>query len=282
MWLSRSIPNLQSHLRSQKANGATIAFVPTMGALHEGHLSLIRRAGRESDISVCSIFVNPTQFNNPGDLEKYPRTVETDLQKLIEVGADYLFMPEVSEIYPRGTENPAPIDFGILADSMEGTSRPGHFAGMAQVVERLLSIVQPDVLVMGQKDLQQCQIVEKLIRVRGLDVKLIVEETVREADGLAMASRNVRLSPRGRKHAVLLSKALRAVTENANPGVSVKELLEIGLGVLNESPIVAVEYFEIRRLEGLEHVVEIEEGQKYAVLGAAQFEGVRILDNMIF
>lgn len=282
MWLSRSITSLKTHLQKPRANGSIIGFVPTMGALHEGHLSLIQRCKKEADLCLCSIFVNPTQFNDPKDLEKYPRTAEADLGKLLEVGVEHLFYPGAEEIYPEGTSQTNPIDFGFLATTLEGQHRPGHFEGMAQVVERLLSIVEPDVLVMGQKDLQQSLIVHELITRRGLKVRMVVEETVREPDGLALSSRNVRLSEEGRRNALLLSKALKKVVNAASPGMSAHSLLELGKSVLQTSNQVEVEYFDIRRRDNLKPVSTIQKGEKYAVLIAAHVDGVRLIDNMIF
>jgi pantoate--beta-alanine ligase len=282
MWLSRSITTLKAHLRKRRAEGARIGFVPTMGALHEGHLSLIKRSKKESDVCVCSIFVNPTQFNDPKDLEKYPRTAEADLRKLLEVGIEHLFYPEADEIYPEGTSQTNPIDFGFLATTLEGQHRPGHFEGMAQVVERLLSIVEPDVLVMGQKDLQQSLIVKELILRRGLNVRMVVEDTVRESDGLALSSRNVRLSKEGRQNALLLSKALKKVVNSASEGMSSQSLLELGQSILQTSEQVETEYFDIRRSDNLKPVSTIQKEEKYTVLIAAHVDGIRLIDNMIF
>ncbi len=188
-----------------------LGFVPTMGALHRGHLALIERALEECDRVVCSIFVNPTQFNQAEDLQHYPRTEEKDLQLLLEVGCHLLFLPTIEEIYPEGPENaPNPFVFGELEKVMEGERRPGHFRGVAQVVSRLLEIVQPHALYMGQKDYQQTLIVRSMLEQMNSPVQLVVCPTVREEDGLAMSSRNLRLSAEQRALAPEIYRAMRA------------------------------------------------------------------------
>ena len=197
MYIFQKAADLRSHLKTiLRGRSSTIGFIPTMGALHEGHLALIRAAQANGCYTVCSIFVNPTQFNDPSDLEKYPRTPEKDAELLEKVGCDVIFMPEVEEIYPPGDIQDFELDFEGLDEVMEGVFRPGHFKGVAQVVKRLLDLVQPDGLYMGQKDFQQVAIVRHLIRVTRFPVELVVVPTVREHDGLAMSSRNIRLSDR--------------------------------------------------------------------------------------
>ena len=214
MIISNTITHLSTILKSYSDKG-TIGFVPTMGALHDGHLSLINISRKHCDYTVCSIFVNPTQFNDPKDLEKYPRPIENDIELLNSVGCDLLFLPEVSEIYPDGTSNSVTFDFGEMATAMEGQFRPGHFDGMAQVVNRLLEIVKPNFLFMGQKDFQQSAIVSKMLQLTHSEIKLVVCKTKREKDGLAMSSRNVRLSKENRYHAALIYKTLQWAKRNA-------------------------------------------------------------------
>ena len=189
--------------------GKKLGFVPTMGALHVGHISLIRQSNRENDVTICSIFVNPTQFNDPKDFEKYPITLESDMQMLIDAHCDILFLPSVAEMYPKGMKNSDPLDFGFMAETLEGEFRPGHFDGMAQIVEKLLLAVSPHHLYMGQKDYQQAMICTQLIKKKKLKIKLVVCPIKREKDGLAMSSRNVRLDKKSRAKAVEISKTLK-------------------------------------------------------------------------
>jgi pantoate--beta-alanine ligase len=190
MLLFKTTTALENHLSQCRAAGQTIGFVPTMGALHEGHLSLIRTSKAATDLTVCSIFVNPTQFNDPNDLEKYPRQTDQDIHLLHGVATDILFLPEVEAVYPPDLDTSVNLDFGSLDKLMEGEHRPGHFNGVAQVVKRLLDLVQPDKLFMGQKDYQQFCICNSLITQLQLPVALVRCAIVREASGLAMSSRN--------------------------------------------------------------------------------------------
>ena len=210
MLVFNRIEKLKSFLKELKKQGKIIGFVPTMGALHRGHVSLIKASIKQCDVTVCSIFVNPTQFNDKSDFDKYPATLEADLKKLKAAKCDMVFAPSVAEMYPDGFGNTRKIDFGFLAETLEGEHRPGHFNGMAQVVEMLLRIVQPHCLFMGQKDYQQQLIVAQLIKKRKLKTRLVTCATLREKDGLAMSSRNVRLDKKARKLAVEISKTDRA------------------------------------------------------------------------
>jgi len=213
MFLAKTVKTLQEFLNSARNNGQSIGFVPTMGALHEGHLSLIRQAKDKSDLCVCSIFVNPTQFNDAKDLEKYPRTVEEDAKLLTSVQTDVLFLPNVNEVYPPGLNTDLSLDLGTLDKVMEGEFRPGHFEGMAQVVKRLLDIVGPDSLYMGQKDFQQLSIVRSMIRQLAIPTQLVMCPIIREPDGLAMSSRNRRLPKKDRQRATLLHQVLREAAQ---------------------------------------------------------------------
>ena len=213
MILFKKVEHLQLFIASQKQKKQKVGFVPTMGALHNGHLSLIRQAKDENNLVVCSIFVNPTQFNDASDLEKYPRTASKDIQLLTSVSCDVLFMPPVEEVYPKGLNTTLELDFGELATVMEGKFRPGHFDGMAQVVNRLLNIVLPHNLYMGQKDFQQLTIVRSMLKQIGSDINLVMCPIVREEDGLAMSSRNVRLTSKHRELALILSQTLKKAKE---------------------------------------------------------------------
>ncbi len=279
MLLFKKVSTLRNHLESYRAAGRNIGFAPTMGALHEGHLSLIRQARAENDLVVCSIFVNPTQFNDPADLEKYPRTPDKDKAMLEKVGNDVLFMPPAAEIYPPGPATPLAIDFGQLDKVMEGKFRPGHFAGVASVVKRLLDIVEPDRLYMGQKDYQQFAIIQHMIRSLHLPVQLIMCPTVREADGLAMSSRNVRLTPAFRKRAPQIYRTLSTVkqlTGDFPPSVlssrALNELTTAGL---------RPEYFEIVDGATLQSLSQWDKTTSAVACTAVWAGEVRLIDNII-
>ena len=198
MVVFKQIKGLRKHLALLRSKDLTIGLVPTMGALHEGHMSLMVASKGYCDISVCSIFVNPTQFNEKSDLDKYPVTTQSDLNILLKVGVDVVFIPGVEEIYPDGDKYNMPYDLGVLADVMEGAKRPGHFEGVVQVIDRLLDIVEPIALFMGQKDFQQFSIIKRMLDLSGKHTELKECPIVRESDGLAMSSRNVRLSEQDR------------------------------------------------------------------------------------
>ena len=201
-------------IHRNRKKGNTIGFVPTMGALHTGHLSLVKKSIKENDLTIVSIFVNPTQFNNKIDLAKYPRTLEADLSLLMPLKVDIVFNPSVQEIYPLGDTEGSDIDLGGLDTYMEGAFRPGHFKGVAQVVRRLLEIVGPDRLYMGQKDFQQFTIIQFMIRNLKINTTLVVCPIIRETNGLAMSSRNVRLSEETRAKAGIIYKTLKAIRKN--------------------------------------------------------------------
>src|SRR5262245_46576859 len=201
MILFKKAGDLSNWLETQRKNNLQIGFVPTMGALHPGHLSLIGSSKEENEITLSSIFVNPTQFNDPKDFEKYPVTPEKDIYLLESIGCDILFVPDILEIYPHGTTAVNHYDLGYLDTVLEGKYRPGHFQVVCQVVHRLLDIVKPDSLYLGQKDYQQCMVIKRLAELTNSQVKIIICPTLREEDGLAMSSRNLRLSPEYRKKA---------------------------------------------------------------------------------
>lgn len=278
MLLLKKVAALQKYLQAQIDYGQSIGFVPTMGALHQGHLSLIKNSKRETDISVCSIFVNPTQFNDSSDLDKYPRTISADIEKLESSECDVLFFPSVDEVYPNEPE-PINLDFGYLDQPMEGANRPGHFAGMAQVVKRLLDIVKPHKLFMGQKDYQQAAIVRNMLSQLEMDVKLVVCPIVRENDGLAMSSRNVRLSKTQREMAPLISKTLiyaKSVIETAPIGEIEKEAMK-RLTITGMKS----EYFEIVDGITLEPVSDVSNSNLIVACTAVNLGDIRLIDNMI-
>lgn len=272
--------DLQRFLKNSDNERKTIGFVPTMGALHHGHISLVRQSRKACQITVCSIFVNPTQFNDASDFNKYPKTVERDIEMLHDAGCDVLFLPDVTEVYPEGTTLNKPYDFGFIAQTLEGEHRPGHFAGMAQVVERLLKITAPAKLYMGQKDYQQQLIVAQLIKQLKLPIQLIAATTVREKDGLAMSSRNVRLSPSSRKLAVEISTTLkRARQQIQRSEKSINEVQQQAIDYLSNQRGIELDYFAIRNATTLDY--PLGKNEKLIALAAVKIGGVRLIDNML-
>ena len=274
MYVFRTIKGLRNYLQSN--NERQIGFTPTMGALHEGHLSLLHRSKKASDISVVSIFVNPTQFNDPGDLVKYPRTLSSDLGLLYAAGCDVVFVPEADEIYPED-EPSEDIDLSGLDLHMEGYFRPGHFAGVAQVVKRLLDIVKPQSLFMGQKDFQQLAVIQHLILTHELPVHLVMCPTVREANGLAMSSRNALLSADLRMRASVIYKTLRYCAEQVNT-IPLADLQEVCIKQLH-IPDFRPEYFEI--VDGKTLQPANEHTQYVVACCAVWADNVRLIDNVV-
>lgn len=283
MQIIKTIKDINNQIVEWKEKGKKVGFVPTMGALHAGHISLIRQSNRENDLTVCSIFVNPTQFNDPKDFEKYPVTLESDMQQLIGAKCDILFLPSVGEMYPKGLKNKEPLDFGFMAETLEGAFRPGHFDGMAQIVEKLLLAVAPDRLYMGQKDYQQAMICTELIKKRKLKIKLVTCPIKREKDGLAMSSRNVRLDKHSREVAVEISKVLKSMKGHVARGEGrlVSEIEKFGFDKLSSFPEFKVEYVAIRDAKTLKPIRKIAASTHAVALIAAQIGGVRLIDNML-
>ncbi len=277
MLIFKKVADLRLWLDRQTA---PTGFAPTMGALHEGHLELIRMAKREGCLTVASIFVNPTQFNDPRDLEKYPRTPEKDTELLLSAQCDALFIPSVEEVYPPGKNLSIELDFRQLDKVMEGKFRPGHFEGMATVVNRLLDIVRPQRLYMGQKDFQQLSVVRDMIRQLALPVELVMCPTVRESDGLAMSSRNVRLTPEMRALAPLIHQTLqwaKGELDKNRPAAGIQE--EAFQKLLNAG--FQPEYFEI--VDGVSLLpVNLFSDSDFIVACVAAFAGeVRLIDNLV-
>lgn len=272
--------DLTTYLIKRKKEGKKIGFTPTMGALHAGHLSLITESKKHNDITVASIFVNPTQFNDPLDFQKYPVTIEKDIWLFENTGCDVLFIPSVQEIYPDGTNNLRHYDLGYLEMVLEGKFRPGHFQGVCQVVHRLLEIVSPHNLYLGQKDYQQCMIIKKLMELSGINnISVTICPTLREADGLAMSSRNSRLSPDERKKATTIYATLRYIKENIEPG-GTKKIKEIAKEMLLQNGF-QTDYVEIADAGTLELIEDWNGQQKIVGLAAAFINGVRLIDNML-
>lgn len=279
MLFFKKVADLRQFIDEQRSNDASIGFVPTMGALHEGHLSLIRQSQADTDCTICNIFVNPTQFNDASDLELYPRPVEDDIQLLTEVGCDVLFMPDVNEVYPPGLDTSLEMDYKGLDQVMEGAFRAGHFAGVVQVVNRLLEMVEPDLLFMGQKDYQQFRIIERMLEATSSKVKLVMCPIVREADGLAMSSRNRRLPADLRKAATIIHQtltALKAKISHSTPS----ELKAFALDKMT-IPGFKPEYVEIAHGKSLQPLEEIKEGEPVVACAAVWAGDVRLIDNII-
>ena len=275
-----TVIDLQAALNKDRIDGKKIGFVPTMGALHAGHLSLIARAAEENDVVVCSIFVNPTQFNNASDLEKYPRMPDADIHLLKQAGCDYAFLPSVDEIYPNGKQL-LDIDFGALEKVMEGEFRPGHFKGMATVVNRLFEIVNPEKAYFGKKDFQQLAIVKNMVKQLRLPVNVIGCDTLREDDGLAMSSRNMLLTSPQRKAAPLIYKGMMTAQEFI-PYHTVEAVKELVIRYIQQSPLLKVEYFEIVNPETLQPIQNWSECKEVQACIAVLTEGPRLIDNVTY
>lgn len=271
---------LQSHLEQVKQGDLRIGFVPTMGALHGGHLSLVQHSLVDSLYTVVSIFVNPTQFNNPEDLAKYPRTPDEDLEMLREIGCHMVYMPQVEDIYPQG-EQLLNLDLQGLDQVLEGKARPGHFKGMVTVVNRLFDIVKPDVAYLGEKDFQQLTIVRFMVEKLKLPITVIGGETIRHDDGLAMSSRNKRLIPEDRKAAVVLYKALDFIrrVEKAE-SLQPSELIEKAKKIIKNEPTVVLDYLEIVNEHSLQPIENWKNIEGSRALIAASIGNIRLIDNM--
>jgi len=263
----------------QKSKGLTVGFVPTMGALHAGHVSLVKEAKKINNKVVVSIFVNPTQFNDKKDLEKYPRTLENDILLLKPQKVDVIFAPDADEIYPNGDTEGADIDLGGLDTYMEGAFRPGHFKGVAQVVKRLLDIVKPDHLYMGQKDFQQFTIIQHMLSSLEINTKLVVCPIKREANGLAMSSRNERLSRNTRDMASIIYKVLKSAKRQMATK-SPEQIIKFAMSKLVVHPIVP-EYFAIVDGNLLTPVNDFGSHEYVVACVAVWADGVRLIDNLI-
>jgi len=273
------ITEITDFLKRQREHGLKVGFVPTMGALHEGHLTLVKRSKLENDLAVCSIFVNPIQFNNKEDLIKYPRNLAWDSKLLEESGCDLIFAPEIIEMYPEGDSFTLNVEFGMLDKVMEGKFRPGHFNGVAIVVKKLFDIVQPTRSYFGKKDFQQLAIIQHMVNVLQLPVKVVPCETIRESDGLAMSSRNIRLTIAERNLAPNIYLVLSKVKEKVGK-LPVNELKEWAIKKIQEINGFRVEYFEIGDKESL-MPIESWKHKDRAVAFVAVFLGdVRLIDNI--
>jgi pantoate--beta-alanine ligase len=278
MQIFHTIQSLQSYLKTQRLSGASVGFVPTMGALHRGHLSLIETSKSQNTITVCSVFVNPTQFNNAQDLAVYPRTLEADCQMLESVGCEAVFAPSAEEMYP--TLPNLKFDFGDLERVMEGKFRPGHFNGVGIVVSKLFNIVQPDSAYFGQKDLQQCAVINRLVKDLNFSLKLNICPTLRENDGLAMSSRNRNLTSDQRLEAPAIYQCLVVTRNVLKAGWTSEQAKNYISERLAEFDSIELEYFEISNFDTLQPINEYLEG-KTAICIAAFMGKTRLIDNMI-
>ncbi len=279
MKIYKTVRGLQRTLDKEKKAGRSIGFVPTMGALHTGHISIVEASQQKCDVTVVSIFVNPTQFNDKSDLKKYPRTLDKDAALLKTHGCDYLFAPSAKEVYPNGPLESVDVDISSLTQYMEGPNRPGHFEGVVQVVHRLLDIVKPHKLFMGQKDFQQFSIIDHMLRSLKMKTKLVVCPIKREPDGLAMSSRNVRLDKKLRPHCKVIFETLTFVKENLDkfkPQTLEKKAIE-KLSIKGFKP----EYIKIVDGKTLAPIKD-SKAHKYIVACTAVWaKNVRLIDNMI-
>ncbi len=278
MRIIRDIREMQAASRAARIQGSAIGFVPTMGALHEGHLALVRRARSAANLVVVSIFVNPLQFGPSEDFTQYPRTLEADCVRLEAEGVEIVFAPSTEQMYPAGATTVVHVEG--LSDKLDGRSRPGHFRGVSTVVAKLFHIVQPDCAVFGQKDAAQVAVLRRMVRDLNMDVELIVAPIVREADGLALSSRNVYLTPAQRQQSLVLYRALLQVEDCANSGEgNLEKLRSAALAVLAAEPAAKLDYFELIHPDTLEPVADLTQGALAAV--AAAFGSTRLIDNLL-
>lgn len=268
---------LKHEVAIQKAAGRIIGFVPTMGALHSGHVSLVDKSLKDNCFTVSSIFVNPTQFNDKNDLKNYPRMPDKDIALLEERGVNLVFMPTVEEIYPN--DDTRVFDFGTIDKVMEGARRPGHFNGVAQVVSKLFDIVQPDKAFFGEKDFQQIAVIKDMIRQLGYQIEIIPCPIVRDTDGLALSSRNLLLNPEQRKCAPAIFKALSEAQKLAG-STSIPELIDMVVKLVNAEKELEVEYFEIVDADSLQSVSTWDNSSNIYGCIAVKVGAIRLIDNI--
>lgn len=277
MQVVRTVSELSAALDALRSNGSSIGLVPTMGALHAGHISLVEKARRENDIVVVSVFVNPTQFNNPDDLRTYPRTEEADLAKLSEAGVDFAFVPSVAEMYPE--PDTRVFDLGPVAEVMEGEMRPGHFNGVAQVVSKLFAMTRPTRAYFGEKDFQQIAVIRRMASLEGFDIDIVACPIVREPDGLALSSRNVRLTPEQRAIAPAIHQALLASVP-LRASMPVADVIAKVVADINSRPQMQVEYYQIVDPDTLQPVADWSQAQHPVGCVTVFCGDVRLIDNI--
>ncbi len=279
MVIIKQASHLAQHIAKQGARQQKTGFVPTMGALHSGHLALIEQSKKDTDCTVCSIFVNPTQFNNPSDYQKYPQTLDTDIYKLEMAGTDVLFLPSIAEMYPEGLTGLEHYDLGFLETVLEGKYRPGHFQGVCQVMNRLLTQVAPNSLFMGQKDYQQCMVVKRLLELMHSSIELITCPTLREPDGLAMSSRNLRLPAADREKAPAIFQCLQFIKEGLAGGKDWPAIQQSAQQQLTGNRF-TIDYIELADADTLQPATS-SNGRPLVALIAAWLQDVRLIDNMM-
>lgn len=275
----KKIEELRAELLKYRLENKKIGLVPTMGALHYGHISLVEKAKEKSDVVAVSIFVNPTQFNNPEDLEKYPRNIERDLDLLKKAGCDIVFTPEVTEMYAGSHD--LKISFGPLENSLEGKFRPGHFSGVGQIVSKLFNIFQPHSAFFGQKDLQQFFIIKKLIDQLCFPIELHMIPTKREDNGLAMSSRNERLTQEEKLEAGLIYQTLKLSAEAILEGRSIHHVIEQANELFAKNERLTLEYFEVVETENFTGISTVSDPKTTALCIAAEIGKVRLIDNLL-
>jgi pantoate--beta-alanine ligase len=279
MILFKKAADITNFLQQSNKGGNSIGFVPTMGALHQGHISLISISKKANALTVCSIFVNPTQFNDAKDFNNYPSTIEKDIDALEKAGCDALFLPTIAEMYPNGTQNSKTYDLGYLETVLEGKYRPGHFQGVCLVVHRLLTIITCNELYLGQKDYQQCMVIKRLVELEQIKTNINICPTLRETSGLAMSSRNMRLSEKDKEQALKIFETLSYLKNNIKPG----DLIALKQAAINNLTNAGfkVDYVEIADAGNLEIINNWDENIPLVAVAAAFLGGVRLIDNLL-
>jgi pantoate--beta-alanine ligase len=270
---------LSQYIDNQLDKGLSIGFVPTMGALHDGHISLVNESKKTCAVTICSIFVNPTQFNNQSDFDKYPITIDQDVALLSAAQCDILYLPTVSDIYPDGVQALKHYDLAGMDLVLEGKFRPGHFQGVANVVHRLLLATKAQHLYMGAKDFQQCKVVGRLIKIEGLTTQLHICPTLRANSGLAMSSRNARLSELGKQNAAVIYEGLQMVAAGA--GTQTFEVLAAAYAAMLASKHLELEHLILLDSDTLDKLANFDQTKHMALVTAAMCEGVRLIDNLV-
>lgn len=277
MQIFNSVNSIQTWLKTQVENDKSIGFIPTMGALHQGHISLINQSTKDNDITVCSVFVNPTQFNNPEDLKKYPRNIEADIELLKSANCDAVFFPEVADMYPEG-EKSEKFNFGGLENQMEGKFRPGHFDGVATIVSKFFEIIEPNKAYFGEKDFQQLRIIQELVKQKGYPLEIVPMPIAREENGLALSSRNMRLTPKFKKEAPEIYRLLSQIPEWKKE-LSLKETIIKFKKAFLETTL-ELEYVLICDETTLKPISEWEDSNNIRVFIAAYAGEIRLIDNL--
>lgn len=281
MILFKSVVDINTYLTIKSKSGNKIGFIPTMGALHAGHLSLIENSKKNHFLTVASIFINPTQFNDPQDFAKYPVTLEKDILALEQSGCDILFLPSAEEVYPNGTKLSPAFDIGYLETIFEGSYRPGHFQGVCQVMHRLLEIIMPATLFLGQKDYQQCMVIRRLIVLNKWNIELTVAPTFREESGLAMSSRNMRLTEPMKQKAAIIYHSLQYLKLQVKPG-DLSIYTTKAEKMIREAGFEKIDYVAIADADTLQSITEWNGQTPLVALVAAFLNGVRLIDNRLF